>query len=77
MTLCSCSARPPWWPERQQPPSTNPLGHLQTPPGLGLHPPSTEEPLSSGPLTVAVSSEVNETFPSCPQAGQGTRGTLQ
>lgn len=60
----------PWPPSR-------PRAHLQTPPGLGLQAPGTEEPLSSGPLTATAPSEVSETFPSCPPAGPGTRGTLQ
>lgn len=58
-------------------PPSHPRAHLQTPPGLGLQAPGTEEPLSSGPLTAAAPSEVSETFPSCPPAGPGTRGTLQ
>ena len=55
-------------------PSVQPFVHLWTPPGLGLQSPSTEEPLSSGPLTAAASPKVNETFPSCPRAGPGTQG---
>lgn len=69
---------PPQWAGRGGQPGPAQPAVLALPP-LHLLGASTQQHTEASVLrpTVAVSSEVNVTFPSCPPAGRGTRATLQ